>query len=62
MIQTKRIRARNVKTNRITVYSSARAASRVLSGKGSPGSEKTITRHCNAGGGQFRNTWVSYAK
>lgn len=62
MTQSKRVKARNTKTNRTTIYSSARAASRVLSGKGSTGSEKTITKRCNEGGGQFRNTWVSYAK
>jgi len=62
MTQSKRIVALNTKTNRTTVYSSARAASRVLSGKGSTGSEKTITKYCKNGGGQFRNTWVSYEK
>ncbi len=62
MTLSKRVSARNTKTNRITVYSSARSASRVLSGKGSAGSEKTITKYCKNGGGQFRNTWVSFAK
>lgn len=62
MTLSKRVVARNTKSNRTTVYSSARAASRVLSGKGSTGSEKTITKHCKAGGGQFHNSWVSYEK
>ncbi len=61
-MQTKRILAKNTKSGNERVYSSARKASKALNGKGTPGSEKTITKHCTAGGGLFRNTWVSYKK
>ncbi len=61
-MQTKRILAKNVKSGNIRTYSSARTASKALNGKGTPGSEKTITKRCEEGGGKFRNTWVSYKK
>lgn len=61
-MQTKRIASKNIKSGNIRTYSSARTASKALNGLGTPGSEKTITKHCKAGGGQFRNSWVSYAK
>jgi len=61
-MQTKRIVAQNIKSGNTRTYSSARAASKALNGLGTPGSEKTITKHCKAGGGQFRNTWVSWEK
>jgi hypothetical protein len=59
---TKRIVAKNLKSGNTRTYTSARTASKALNGKGTPGSEKTITKWCSAGGGQFRNTWVSYKK
>jgi hypothetical protein len=59
---TKRINAKNLRSGKTRTYTSARAASKALNGLGTPGSEKTITARCKAGGGQFRNTWVSYAK
>ena len=59
---TKRVSAKNLKSGNVRTYSSARAASKALNGLGTPGSEKTITKKCKAGGGQFRNSWVSYAK
>lgn len=61
-MQTKAIVAKNLKSGNVRTYASARSASKALNGKGTPGSEKTITKWCKAGGGQFRNTWVSYKK
>lgn len=61
-METKRIVAKNTKSGNIRTYSSARTASKALNGRGTPGSEKTITKYCKAGGGLFRNTWVSYQK
>ena len=61
-MQTKRIVAKNLKSGNTRTYSSARAASKALNGLGTPGSEKTITNKCKAGGGQFRNSWVTYEK
>lgn len=40
------------------VYSSIRAASRVLSGDGSDARRRTITRRLDDGGGYVGNTWV----
>jgi len=58
---TKRIVATNQRSGNMRVYSSARAASKALNGKGTPGSEKTITRLASTnGGGLFRNTWITY--
>jgi hypothetical protein len=62
MQTTKRIAAKNLKSGKVRTYSSARAASKALNGLGTPGSEKTITKWCKAGGGKFRNSWVTYSK
>ena len=61
-METKRIVAKNMKSGNVRTYSSARTASKALNGLGTPGSEKTITKKCKLGGGQFRNSWVSYQK
>jgi len=58
---TKRIVATNQSSGNVRVYRSARAASKALNGKGTVGSEKTITRLASMpGGGLFRNTWITY--
>jgi len=59
---TKQVKSKNLKSGKVRVFSSARAASKALNGLGTPGSEKTITARCKTGGGQFRNNWVSYVK
>ena len=41
-------------------YSSARAASRALSGTGSDSLKNTIIRRCDDGGGFIGDTWVQY--
>jgi len=62
MTTSKRIAAKNLRSGKTRTYSSARAASKALNGLGTPGSEKTITARCKAGGGQFRNSWVTYTE
>ena len=42
------------------VYSSVRAASRVLSGTGTDRRRNTVTRRCDEGGGYVGNVWVQY--
>jgi len=59
---TKRVKAKNLKSGNVRIFSSARAASKALNGLGTPGSEKTITSRCKTGGGRFRNNWVTYVK
>ncbi len=59
---TKQVKVINKNTGRTVVYSSARAASKALSGTGKSGSEKTITKRCKEGGGIFKNSRVSWIK
>lgn len=61
-MRSRRVVAKNLKSGNVRIFSSARAASKALNGRGTPGSEKTIAKLCRAGGGQFRNTWVSWEK
>ena len=59
-MRNKQILTINTTTGKAHLYSSLRKASRALSGVGTDGKRSTITRRCNAGGGNVGDVYVQF--